>query len=183
MAQIANTALDEAGIRQIAADLARVDPVAPSTSPLRREDARLAAQRGTVVVTTLALSTRSPAPLLPLIRAAHIASLRTLIDSGVTVAIGSDNISDSSLLEAEHVHSLGVFDALALLKRCTEDTPRAITLILHPDCLRARYQSVSWRMLGPSLTSDISRIEPPVSRSGIRCRPRGCTRSVFRFRA
>ena len=126
MAQIATTALDEAGIRQIAADLAGVDPADPSTSPLRREDARLAAQRGTVVVTTLALSTRSPAPLLPLIRAAQIASLRTLIDSGVTVAIGSDNISDSSMLEAEHLHSLGVVDSLGLLKLWAEDTPRSI---------------------------------------------------------
>ena len=124
--QIATNALDEAGIRQIAADLARVDPADPSTSPLRREDARLAAQRGTVVVTTLALSTRSPAPLLPLIRAAQIASLRTLIDSEVTLAIGSDNVGDSSVLEAEHLHSLGVVDTLGLLKLWAEDTPRSI---------------------------------------------------------
>jgi len=54
----------------------------------------LAAQRGTVVVTRL--------------------------------AVGSDNVSDSSVLEAEHLHSLGVVDRLALLKIWTEDTPRAI---------------------------------------------------------
>jgi hypothetical protein len=126
MFQIATNALDEAAIRQIAADLARVDPADPSTSPLRREDARLAAQRGTVVVTTLALSMRSPAPLLPLIRAVQIASLRTLIDSGVTIVVGSDNIGDSSMLEAEHLHSLGVVDSLGLLKLWTEDTPRSI---------------------------------------------------------
>ena len=95
MAQIATNALDDAAIRRIAADLARVDPADPSTSPLRREDTRLAAQRGAVVVTTLALSTRSPAPLLPLIRAVQIASWRALIDSGVTVAVGSDNVGDS----------------------------------------------------------------------------------------
>jgi imidazolonepropionase-like amidohydrolase len=124
--QVATNALDEAAIRQIAADLARVDPADPSTSPLRREDARLAAQRGTVVVTTLALSMRSPAPLLPLIRTAQIASLRTLIGSNVTVALGSDNISDSSVLEAEHLYSLGVVDSLALLKLWTEDTARSI---------------------------------------------------------
>jgi imidazolonepropionase-like amidohydrolase len=124
--QVATNALDEAAIRQIAADLARVDPADPSTLSLRREDARLAAQRGTVVVTTLSPSSRAPAPLLPLIRAVQSASVRTLIDSGVTLAIGSDNVSDSSVLEAEHLHSLGVVDTLGLLKLWAEDTPRSI---------------------------------------------------------
>jgi imidazolonepropionase-like amidohydrolase len=54
------------------------------------------------------------------------ASLRTLIDSGVALAIGSDNVGDSSVLEAEHLQSLGVVDELALLKLWTEDTPKAI---------------------------------------------------------
>ena len=61
-----------------------------------------------------------------LIRAAQSASLRTLTEIGVALAIGSDNVSDSSVLEAEHLHSLGVVDPLALLKIWTEDTPRAI---------------------------------------------------------
>jgi imidazolonepropionase-like amidohydrolase len=42
------------------------------------------------------------------------------------LVVGSDNVSDSSVLEAEHLHSLGVVDRLALLKIWTEDTPRAI---------------------------------------------------------
>jgi hypothetical protein len=126
MAQIATNALDEAGMRQITEDLGRLNPRDPSTLPLRPEDARLAAERGTVVVTTMNISTRAPAPLLPLIRAVQSASLRTLIDSGVTVAIGSDNVGDSSVLEAEHLHSLGVFDTLALLRLWAEDTPRSI---------------------------------------------------------
>lgn len=116
MAQVVTNALDEAAIRQIAADLARVDPRDPSTLPLRPDDARLAAKRGTVVITTMSPSTRAPAPLLPLIRAMQSASLRTLIDSGVALAIGSDNVGDSSVLEAEHLHSLGVVDSLGLLK-------------------------------------------------------------------
>jgi imidazolonepropionase-like amidohydrolase len=74
----------------------------------------------------MSVSARAPAPLLPLIRAVQNAVLRTLIDSGVALAIGSDNVSDSSLLEAEHVHSLGVVDRLALLKLWAEDTPRSI---------------------------------------------------------
>ena len=124
--QIVSNTLDEGAIRQIAADLAQVNPNDPSTLPLRPEDARRAAARGTVVVTTMSISMRAPAALLPLIRAVQIASLRTLTESGVTLAIGSDNISDSSVLEAEHLHSLGVFDRLALLKLWTEDTPRTI---------------------------------------------------------
>jgi imidazolonepropionase-like amidohydrolase len=113
-------------MRQIMADLGRLNPRDPSTLPLRPEDARLAAQRGIVVVTTLSISMRAPAPLLPLIRAVQSASLRTLIDSGVTLAVGSDNVGDSSVLEAAHLDSLGVVDRLALLKLWTEDTPRAI---------------------------------------------------------
>lgn len=126
MTQIATNALDEAAIQQIAADLARVDPGHPSTLPLRPDEARLAATRGTVVITTMSVSARGPAPLVPLIRAVQSASLRTLIDSGVTIAIGSDNVGDSSVLEADHLHSLGVFDNRALLKLWAEDTPRAI---------------------------------------------------------
>jgi imidazolonepropionase-like amidohydrolase len=126
MAQVVTNALDESATRQIAADLARVDPAAPSTLPLRPEDARLAAKRGTVVVTTMNVSTRAPAPLLPLIRAVQSASLRSLIDSRVALAIGSDNVNDSSVLEAEHLYSLGVVDTLALLKLWAEDTPRSI---------------------------------------------------------
>jgi imidazolonepropionase-like amidohydrolase len=126
MAQIATNALDDAGMRQIMADLGRLNPRDPATLPLRLEDARLAAQRGIVVVTTLSISMRAPAPLLPLIRAVQSASLRTLIDSGVTLAVGSDNVGDSSVLEAAHLDSLGVVDRLALLKLWTEDTPRSI---------------------------------------------------------
>lgn len=61
-----------------------------------------------------------------LILAVQRTSLRTLIDSGVRLAVGSDNVGDSSVLEAEHLHSLGVFDTLALLKPWAEDTPRSI---------------------------------------------------------
>ena len=127
MAQIFTNTLDEGAIRQIATDLARVNPRDPSTLPLGPEDARRAARRGTVAVTTMSISTmRAPASLLPLIRAVQSASLRTLTESGVTLAIGSDNVRDSSVLEAEHLHSLGVISPLALLKLWTEDTPRAI---------------------------------------------------------
>jgi hypothetical protein len=53
MAQVVTNALDEAGIRQIATAMARVDPRDPSTLPQHPDDARLAAKRGTVVITTM----------------------------------------------------------------------------------------------------------------------------------
>jgi imidazolonepropionase-like amidohydrolase len=121
MTQLVTNTLDDDAIRQISAELGR-----PSTWSLDPDDARLAGQRGTVVVTTLSLSMRAPAPLLPLIRAVQVATLRTLIDGGVALAIGSDNIGDTSILEADHLLSLGIFDRLALLKLWTESTPRAI---------------------------------------------------------
>jgi predicted amidohydrolase YtcJ len=113
-----------------------------SEAPLRRKNfCGAQAQRGTVVVTTMNISMRAPASLLPLIRAVQSASLRTLTESGVTLAIGSDNVSDSSLLEAEHLYSLGVVDRLALLKLWAEDTPRAIFPQRRIGFLREGYQA------------------------------------------
>lgn len=53
-------------------------------------------------------------------------NLRLLHDNGVSLAIGSDTPSDSSLQEVEYIHNLGVFDNLTLLKMWTEATPKAI---------------------------------------------------------
>lgn len=152
MTQIVTNGLDEAAIRQIAGDLARVDPRDPSTLPLRPDDARLAAKRGTVVITTMSPSARGPAPLLPLIRAVQRTSLRILIDSGVTLAIGSDNVNDSSVLEAEHLLSLGVFNELALLKLWAEDTPRSIFPQRRIGYLREGYEVSFLALEGNPLT-------------------------------
>ena len=45
------------------------------------------------------------------------------------------------VLEAEHLHSLGVFDPLALLKLWTEDTPRAIFPLRRIGFLRDGYEA------------------------------------------
>jgi imidazolonepropionase-like amidohydrolase len=44
---------------------------------------------------------------------------------GVKLVIGSDH-AETSLAEAQHLHELGLFDNLSLLKLWCEDTPRAI---------------------------------------------------------
>lgn len=141
MARIVAGTLDEADVDAMAAALGLVNVEDPSTLPLQPDDARLAAERGTVVVTTLRSSTRAPAVLVPSIRALQIATLRLLQQHRVAVAIGSDVVEDSSVLEAEHLQSLGVFDNLALLKMWTEVTPATIFPQRRIGLLREGYEA------------------------------------------
>jgi imidazolonepropionase-like amidohydrolase len=60
------------------------------------------------------------------LRAIQAATLRVFKENGVTVAIGSDNVRDTSLAEAKHLASLGVYSNLELLKLWSETTPRAL---------------------------------------------------------
>lgn len=97
------------------------------------EDARLAARRGIVVITTVAAASQLPDATLSLWKQNHrgvvesqASNMRLLHDNGVSLAIGSDTPSDSSLHEVEYLHSLGVFDNLTLLKIWAEATPKAI---------------------------------------------------------
>ena len=125
--QLASGSLDPQAIQEIAAALARSNPADPSSLPVRAEDARLAARRGTVVVTTFALSAeRGPQAFRSAWRAIQAATLRLLNDHNVVLAVGSDNPADSSVLEASHLQSLGVLDNLTVLKMWTEATPKAI---------------------------------------------------------
>jgi imidazolonepropionase-like amidohydrolase len=113
-------------VRQISAALARIDSGDPATLPFDADDARLAARRGTSVITTLANQMNTPPPLFERLREIQAATLRVLKESGVTVAIGSDNVRDTSVAEARHLASLGVYTNLEVLKLWTETTPRAI---------------------------------------------------------
>ena len=97
---------------------------------IRMEDARLAAEQGTVVITTLKLSTKIaddyPARYQNVMDQ-HIANLTRLKEAGVMIAIGSDfPYRDTSLNEAIFVHQLGVFSNLELLKMWTENSPATI---------------------------------------------------------
>lgn len=95
--------------------------------PLARlagRDAREAARRGTVVVTTT-LSHR-PTGHVPDIDDVHRHNLRLLHRAGARLAVGTDDNSRTAAEEAENLRRLGVFDNLTLLKIWTEATPRAI---------------------------------------------------------
>ena len=59
----------------------------------------------------------------------------------MALAIGSDNVGDSSVLEAEHLQSLDVVDELALLKIWAEDTPRSILAQRRIGFLREGYEA------------------------------------------
>ncbi len=121
---------------------------------LTEEDARLAAKAGVIVTTTTvamkpaegghgqhASHAAYPDPhgthrqgdhgfsmeaaVWQRAEAVQIHNLRLLHRHGVTLAIGSDH-AETSLAEAQHLHELGVFDNLTLLKLWCENTPRSI---------------------------------------------------------
>lgn len=118
---------------------------------LTEEDARLAAKAGVIVTTTTvamkpaegghgqhaphhdahgthsqgghALSMDST--LWQRAKAVQRHNIGLLHRHAVKLAIGSDH-AETSLAEALHLHELGIFDNLTLLKRWCEDTPRSI---------------------------------------------------------
>ena len=105
----------------------------PSTSPyeITAADARLAAQRGTWVVTTLGgvqfLDPMGPDSLRRRTFDRLAArNLRELRDAGVRIAVGSDEFRDDSVRESQYLLALGVLDPLSLLRLWSESTPPAI---------------------------------------------------------
>ncbi|CAN5775567.1 amidohydrolase family protein [soil metagenome] len=103
----------------------------PAIFEISEADARLAARLGTVVVTTVGgVREMDPAGPDSLLRRRfdrlHARNLRLLREHGVRLALGSDDYGDTSVGEAMYLHSLGVFDNLALLKLWAEATPQAI---------------------------------------------------------
>ena len=105
----------------------------PTTQPAERfrlseEDAREAARRGVVVVTTTMvgkLREKDPARVKALYEA-QTYNLRLLQKHGVPLAVGTDNYALTSLSEAMNLHEMKAFDNLTLLKLWCETTARAI---------------------------------------------------------
>lgn len=116
----------EAGVDEIAHLPPRRASAVDEDTTLSSEVARLAARRGITVVTTLALPDSGDATTRAVLRRRQQANLRLLLESGVAVAIGSDEPSDSSLREALYVHGLGVVDTARLLRMWTETTAQTI---------------------------------------------------------
>ena len=102
-----------------------------ASTPISLEDARLAAQHRIVVITTCAIVPRLPSTILPkadlpLVLKTQLDNLKLLSENSVEIAIGSDNVSDSSWNEVQYLHGLGVFDNLTILKMWTQTTPKVI---------------------------------------------------------
>lgn len=104
------------------------DPAPYEVAPA---DARLAAVRGTRVVTTLG----GVAPIDPAgpdsarrrsFDRLAARNLRVLRGAGVHLAVGSDAYRDDSSREARYLATLGVFDPMSLLRLWSQATPRAI---------------------------------------------------------
>jgi imidazolonepropionase-like amidohydrolase len=94
-------------------------------------DAKLAAARGVVVLTTeggaLGFDPRGiDSTRRRQFDALATRNLRVLRAAGVRLALGSDTYRDDSVLEAEYLATLGVFTPLELLRLWSEATPRAI---------------------------------------------------------
>ena len=88
-------------------------------------DARAARMAGTIVVTTL--GSRAPGdPREQVFREVHKANLQTLVNAGVTLAIGSDRFRGTVLDEIEYVASLGVLSNSQLLNLAASQTARLI---------------------------------------------------------
>ena len=99
------------------------------------EAARLAAAKGITVVTTAStterLSPSLPAGWIGPMRANQAANLKTLLDAGVKIAIGSDGISGERrfVTARDEVNFLvrhGMMDPLSLLRAWSVDTPKTI---------------------------------------------------------
>ena len=107
-------------------------------------DARLAARKGIVVVTTTVLSKslyHNDAAQLIVVQSNQLRNLALLKKHNVKLAVGSDTISATSLAEAMNLYSLKCFDNLTLLKMWCEQTAKTIFPKRHIGFLRNGYEA------------------------------------------
>jgi hypothetical protein len=147
---------------------ARVQLPDPAIFEISEADARLAARRGTVVVTTVGgVREMDPAgpdgSLREQFDRLHARNLRLLREHGVRLAIGSDDYGDTSVGEAMYLHNLGVFDNLALLKLWSESTPQAIFPERVLGCLQEGCEA-SFLVLGGNPITDFGHVRNIVLR-------------------
>jgi imidazolonepropionase-like amidohydrolase len=124
------------------------------------EDAKLAAARGTWVVTTLGgISDFAPTGPDSLRRrqadALFTRNLRVLRDAGVRLAVGSDAYRDDSVQETAYLATHGVLTPLELLRLWSEATPRAIYPTRRVGCLADGCEA-SWLALAADPSADFA---------------------------
>ena len=132
---------------------------------IAESDARLAARRRVVVVTTMGTSINlsfdekvtSP-ELRAAVREMLARNLRLLHRHGVPIAIGSDSFRQTSVPEALSLHRLRVFDNLTLLKMWCETTAAAIFPKRKIGHLKPGYEA-SFLVLGGDPLQDFTNVQ------------------------
>ncbi len=108
---------------------------AAATYAIAAADAREAALRGIVVVTTVGptleflasdRAAQLPSEIAQAWREVIVENLRTLKDNGVAIALGTDRYQSTDATEANALTGTGVFSNLELLKAWTETTAATI---------------------------------------------------------
>ena len=135
----------------------------PRIFELTPDDARNAARRAIVVVTTLGGIAGLPpeGPTGALRRRAdslHVRNLRTLREAGVQLAVGSDAYRDDSREEVRYLATLGVFSELDLVRLWSESTPRAIFPRRRVGCLSTGCEG-SFVVLRSDPSRDVTRVD------------------------
>jgi hypothetical protein len=93
-------------------------------APIADADAREAARRGIVVVTTTV--SHRPADGVPDLDGLHRENLRRLVSAGARLALGTDHPTLTVVDEVERVRALGVLDDAALLRLLTYESAKVI---------------------------------------------------------
>jgi imidazolonepropionase-like amidohydrolase len=128
---------------------------------LTETDARAAASRGLIVVTTT-ISHR-PSSHVKDIDDVHRHNLNLLQSAGVRLAAGTDDNNRTVLVEAENLRRLGIFSNLSLLKLMTELTPQAIFPARKIGYLRDGYEA-SFLVLNGNPLGDFANIRKVTAR-------------------
>lgn len=99
-----------------------------SVERISPDDARTAARKQIIVITTASLAQTYPVENVARedLKIEQIANLKLLKSAGVNVVVGSDNYGDSSPAEVAYLRTLGVYSDLELLRMWTGACPRSI---------------------------------------------------------
>lgn len=96
----------------------------PSKYELSDADLKALAKKKTAVVTLLAHGQNTGARTA--VQAFHAKTLKNLLDKGVNVAMGSDDVLRTTRGELNYWYTIGYVDYAKVLKVLCENTPRAI---------------------------------------------------------
>src|SRR5262249_49317620 len=138
---------------------ADVEPHSLSQFEVSEADARLAARRGTYVVTTLMGATqRTDAKERRQQDEINSKNLMTLMKHGVKIALGSDSYRDDTVPEALYLNSLNVIDTRTLLNMWCTTTAETIFPHRKIGYLRESYEA-SFLVLTGNPLNDFTNVQ------------------------